>query len=134
MSAAKGYFFMLVACVAYGTRTAVFLGPNRLVAGGVSGLAILLNMFNGKITVGMLVILLNVPILLLGVKFCGWKFIVKCLLTILCLGVITDLLAFVPKIADTPMLAALYGGVCQGVGIGLFVRYEFSSGGKDSKN
>ncbi len=131
MEIVQGYIFMLLACVAYGLSTSVFLAPNQIVAGGVSGLAVLINLLFNKISVGTLVIAINIPILILGIKFYGWKFIAKCLLTIVCLGVVTDILSLIPPITDNFVLAALYGGVCQGVGIGLFVRFEFSSGGTE---
>ena len=48
-------------------------------------------------------------------------------------GGVTDLLdwIFVKSITDNGVLASLYGGICQGIGIGLFVRYQFSSGGTE---
>ncbi len=127
----QGYIFMLLGCCAYGCSTSLFLAPNSIVAGGISGLSVMLNLLNGKLKIGMLVILLNVPILLLGLRLQGWNFILRCLVTIVSLGVITDLFAYVEPITDNPLLACLYGGLCQGIGIGLFVRYEFSSGGTE---
>lgn len=125
------YLFMLLGCVFYGASTSLFLATNNIVAGGVSGLAVLVNYFNENLLVGMLIIAFNVPILVLGIKFLGWKFIIRCLITIVSLGIITDLLALVPQFTDDKILASLYGGVCQGIGIGLFVRFEFSSGGTE---
>ena len=127
----KGYFFMLIGCIAYGASTSLFLAPNSIVAGGVSGLAVLINILNENLPVGMVIIAINIPIVILGIKFQGWKFILRCLLTVATLGLITDLLAAFPKMTDDGVLASLYGGVCQGIGIGLFVRYEFSSGGTE---
>jgi uncharacterized membrane-anchored protein YitT (DUF2179 family) len=127
----RGYFFMLVACCAYACSTSLFLAPNSIVAGGISGLSVMLNILNGKLKIGMMVILLNIPILLLGLRLQGWKFIFRCLVTIVTLGVVTDLFAYIKPITDNPLLASLYGGVCQGIGIGLFVKYEFSSGGTE---
>ena len=92
----QGYFFMLIGCLFYGGSTSLFLAPNSIVAGGVSGLAVLLNTLNENLPIGMLIIALNIPILVLGIKFQGWKFIFRCLLTIVTLGVVTDLLAFFP--------------------------------------
>lgn len=128
---ARGYFFMLVACCAYACSTSLFLAPNSIVAGGISGLSVMLNILNGKLKIGMMVIALNAPILLLGLRLQGWKFIFRCLVTIVTLGVVTDLFACFDPITDNPLLASLYGGVCQGIGIGLFVKYEFSSGGTE---
>jgi uncharacterized membrane-anchored protein YitT (DUF2179 family) len=127
----SGYLFMIIACLSYGVSTSLFLAPNTIVAGGVSGLAVIVNLFNEKLPVGMLIIAINVPILLLGLRFQGWKFILRCLLTIVLLGVMTDLLAVLPPMTSDSVLASLYGGVCQGIGIGLFVKYEFSSGGTE---
>ena len=128
---AKGYLFMLVGCLFYGVSTSLFLAPNSVVAGGVSGLAVLINILYDKISVGILIIAINLPILILAIKFQGWKFIFRCLITIATLSVVTDLLALCPPLTDDGILAALYGGICQGIGIGLFVRYQFSSGGTE---
>ncbi len=122
---------MLLGCLAYALSTVLFLAPSSIVAGGITGLSVLFNIINENIPIGMISIVLNVPILLLGIKFCGWKFILKCLLTITVLGTFTDLLAFLPSITEDSVLASLYGGICQGIGIGCFVKYEFSSGGTE---
>ncbi len=127
----KGYVFMLLACVFYSFGTVLFLAPNSIVAGGISGLAVLLHILNENIPIGVAIIAMNVPILLLGLKTCGWKFIIKCLITIACLGGITDLMSLIPPITDNKILSSLYGGLCQGVGLGLYVKYEFSSGGTE---
>ena len=127
----KGYLGMLIGCVAYGMSTSLFLAPNSIVAGGVTGLAVLINYFNKNILIGMVSIVINLPILAFGVKFLGWKFILRCLLTIATLGVVTDILSLLPPMTSDGVLSSLYGGVCQGIGIGLFVRYEFSSGGTE---
>ena len=127
----KGYLFMLLGCVAYALSTSVFLAPNSIVAGGVTGLSVIINLLNEKIPIGMISIVINLPILALGIRFQGWKFILRCLLTIVTLGVVTDIFAVLPTMTSDGVLASLYGGLCQGVGIGLFVKYEFSSGGTE---
>lgn len=127
----KGYAFMVLGCVAYGLSTSLFLAPNDIIAGGVTGLAVLINYFNEKILIGMVSIVINVPILILGIKYQGIKFVLRCLITVATLGVVTDLLALLPALTDDGVLASIYGGLCQGIGIGLFVRYQFSSGGTE---
>ena len=141
----KGYIFMFLGCIAYGASTALFLEPNGVVAGGVTGLAVLFRMIiPAPITVGIWFIVINLPILLLGVKSQGFKFIFRCLVTILTLGLITDLIEIVNinlgnvnvlgesvPLTEDKVLASLYGGLCQGLGIGLFVRFQFSSGGTE---
>lgn len=140
----KGYVFMLIGCIAYASSTSLFLAPNSIVAGGVTGLAVIINILSPVIPIGLISIALNLPILILGVKFQGWKFIFRCLITIVCLGLITDIIEIInidvrgeaigggaKPFTDDGVLAALYGGVCQGIGIGLFVRFQFSSGGTE---
>ncbi len=122
---------MLLGCLAYGTSTSLFLAPRSIVAGGISGLAVMLNLLFEELPVGMLIIALNAPILIAGIRMQGWKFIIRALITIVSLGVVTDLLAKIPFQPDDSVLASLYGGILQGIGIGLFLRYEFSSGGTE---
>ncbi len=125
---------MLLGCLCYGASTSLFLEPTSIVAGGISGLAVTFNYIWNILPVGMLIIALNLPILLLAIKAQGWRFVLKCLITVVCLGVITDLLAefsFITETVTDKVICSLYGGVLQGIGIGLFVRFEFSSGGTE---
>ena len=131
LTEAKGYVFMLIGCVINALSTRLFLAPNSIVAGGVSGLSVLINLLNEKIPIGLISIAINVPILVAGIKFQGWKFIYRCLVTIVTLGVVTDIFEVLPALTPDGVLASLYGGVCQGIAIGLFVRFEFSSGGTE---
>ncbi|MBC8570771.1 YitT family protein [Zongyangia hominis] len=124
------YLFMLIGCFFYALCLDLFLVPNHIVGGGVTGLATLGNiLFHWN--VGTVAILLNIPILLLGLKTQGWVFIVRCFITNMVLGIFTDLFAFLPSITQNPLLAAMYGGLAQGVAIGLFVRFAVSSGGTE---
>ena len=122
---------MLIGCIAYGLSTSLFLAPNNIVAGGVTGLSVIINFLSENIPIGMISIAINLPVLALGIKFQGWKFIFRCLLTVITLGVVTDILSFLPMLTEDSLLASLYGGICQGVGIGLFIKYDFSSGGTE---
>ena len=127
----RGYVGMLIGCLMYGISTSLFLAPTEIIAGGASGLAVLINLLNDKLSIGLLLALINLPILLLGIKYQGWKFILRCLLTVATLSIVTDLLALIHPLTSDSVLASLYGGICQGVGIGLFVKYQFSSGGTE---
>ena len=123
---------MVLGCVAYAMSTVFFLAPNSIVAGGVSGLATLIHLLSeGKIPIGAVMIAINLPIFLLGLKYTGWKFILRALITVATISIIVDVAAFLPGLTDDPILASLYGGIFQGIGIGLFVRCEFSSGGTE---
>ena len=127
----KSYLSMLIGCAAYACGTSFFLAPNSIVAGGVTGISVLVNHFDASVPVGMLSIALNVPILLLAIRFYGWRFVGRSLLTIVLLGVATDLFALLHPVTADGVLASLYGGVFQGVAIGLFLKSGFSSGGTE---
>ena len=128
---------MLFGCIFYSLSTVLFLAPRSIVAGGITGLSVLINILNSNFPIGIVSIVLNLPILVLGFKYEGWKFILKCLVTIVVLGIVTDLLSilippdFISQLSNDSLLSSLYGGICQGIGIGLFVRFEFSSGGTE---
>ena len=124
------YLFMLLGCVCYAMSLNLFILPNHIVSGGVTGASALISYLTDW-NVGLISILLNIPILLGGLKLEGKVFILNCLLTTSVLGAVTDLTAWLPPMTTDPLLASLYGGLAQGVGIGLFVKYMVSSGGTE---
>lgn len=134
----KRYTFMVLGCLSYALSLEAFLIPNNIVGGGVSGAASLIHILTGLPT-GLFIILINLPILIFGFKTMGWKFILRCFITTACLSLATEfwnlilpdnqtLLEFIT--ADG-VLASLYGGILQGIGIGLFIKFETSSGGTE---
>lgn len=109
----------------------VFLVPNRLAAGGVSGLATVLH-YTAGLPVGLVMVALNVVILLVGILTYGLSYGVKTLYGAFGVSVLVDILApFVPKVTGDPMLATLYGGILSGIGIGIVFRFGGSTGGTD---
>lgn len=126
----KRYLFMVLGCISYAFSIYAFLVPNKIVAGGISGAASLIHISSG-LPVGVFIIILNIPILIFGLKLKGWVFILRCFITTLVLGLVTELFVNLPPITDDPILAAMYGGITQGIGIGLFIKYEVSSGGTE---
>lgn len=126
------YLFMILGCICYASSLRIFLIPNSIVGGGVSGAASLIELLSG-LDASIFIVAINIPILVFGLKLMGWKFIFRCLLTTSCLSLCTFLLNFLPfgDITNEPILASLYGGILQGIGIGLFIKYEMSSGGTE---
>ena len=124
------YLFMVLGCISYAIGLCMFLIPHNIVGGGISGAASLIYMLTG-LPAGLFIVLLNVPILLGGLKLMGWRFILRCFITTATLGLCTELCSVLPSITDNPLLGAVYGGLLQGLGIGLFIRFEMSSGGTE---
>lgn len=126
----KSFIFMTIGCFFYAMGVDLFIVPNSLVFGGITGLGTLLNIITG-IGVGTFSILLNIPILIAALKTQGWRFVLKCFVTNFVLGIIINLFDFLPALTETPLLATIYGGILQGIGIGIFYRYKYSSGGTE---
>ncbi len=127
----KRYLFMIIGCFCYSLSLQTFLIPNKIVGGGVSGAASLINILTGLPT-GLFIVLINLPILFFGFRLMGYKFILRCFITTATLGLTTEILAlFVPPLTDNAILASVYGGILQGIGIGLFIKFETSSGGTE---
>ena len=108
-----------------------FTFPNNIVAGGITGIAQIVNLLSG-FPIGVLTILCNVPLFLWAWRRLGRRFV---LLTGFCMvlsSVTIDLLEpiAVPLTAD-PMLAAVYGGVIKGAGYGVIYTTGATSGGMD---
>ena len=135
----KRYLFMILGCLCYALSLKMFLEPNYITGGGVSGAASLLHLKIQALPTGLFIVLLNAPILVLGFRKMGWKFILRCFITTACLSLATEFWAIVlpsndwlvKNITNDGILASLYGGLLQGIGIGLFIKYETSSGGTE---
>ena len=70
----KKYLVITIAAVLFGAGISLFIDPNNLAPGGVSGLSIILSRLV-PIETGTLFLLLNIPIIVLGIWKFGWKFI-----------------------------------------------------------
>jgi uncharacterized membrane-anchored protein YitT (DUF2179 family) len=133
MEKLKNALLILLGCAVTGLAYALFLIPHHFVPGGVSGIAIIANYFAG-LPVGALIIVLNVPIFLLGLKTMGKKYVVNSLAGMVVSSVFIDLFHTVLKLrpaTDNAVLAAIYGGVMLGVGLGVVFRGRASTGGSD---
>lgn len=109
----------------------LFLGPNNLNAGGISGLAMIVQHLLGFGSVGTIVILMNIPLFILGGIKIGKKFLIGSLAGLLAVSLSLDALVILPVPAAEPLIAALYGGVIGGLGLGLVFSTGGSTGGSD---
>ena len=108
-----------------------FLVPNRIAAGGVSGLATVL-LYLANLPMGVTMLLLNIPLFILSMKIIGPMFGVKTLFGSIALSVAVDFMNMVAfPLTTDPLLAAIYGGVVSGIGLGLAFRFGGSTGGTD---
>ena len=116
---------LLIAAVAY----RMYLIPNRVVAGGFTGVGQLLTHALG-VSVGTVNILLNVPLFLVSMKSMGLRFGLRSLAAMLLLSLLIDHLPL-PPATDDMLLASVYGGTISGIGFGLILRGSATTGGTD---
>jgi len=109
----------------------MFLIPNKVAAGGVSGLAIILHYLLG-LPVGLTMLALNIPLFIASVKVLGTKFGVKTLYGAAVLSVVVDVTApYMPVLTRDLLLSSLYGGALSGIGLGLVFRFGGTTAGTD---
>ena len=108
----------------------LFLVPAKLAEGGVVGVGIILFHKLG-IPVWMTTLVLNIPILALGVKVKGWNLLWKTLLGTGAFSLFLALTTGVKPVTTQPVLAIVYGGLLMGVGLGLVLRSGGTTGGTD---
>lgn len=109
----------------------LFLVPNKIAAGGVSGLATVLHYLVG-VPVGATMLVLNIPLFLLAIYRLGLKFGFRSLYGTVSLSVFIDALSpCLPVVTRDPLLAAIFGGAIVGLGLGVVFRYRGTTGGTD---
>ena len=109
----------------------LFLGPNDMNAGGISGLAQIAVELTGMGTVGGLSILINLPLFILGGMKIGKRFFFGSMIGMVLSSVLIDAFAVISIPTPEPLIAVLYGGVICGIGLGLVFVNGTSTGGSD---
>ena len=128
------YALLTIGAALLAVNIDLFLVPNKIVSGGATGIATILHIQFGLPT-GVIVLLINIPLFLLGIRFGGGRrFAIRTVYATVMMSVLTD--AFVPWIASIPpitqpLLFTLYGGLLDGIGMGLVFRGQGTTGGTD---
>lgn len=103
----------------------LFLVPNQLIDGGVIGVALILDYLtqaNPYVNFAIFVVVLNLPFFYFGYKQIGKTFVVSSIFGTVCLAIIESSLHHVEPIIHEPILAAVFGGLLLGIGVGLVIR------------
>ena len=118
-------------CILFALSFDLFLEPNEVNAGGISGLAMVAVELLGFGSVGLITAVLNLPLFALGGAKIGRKFFVGSLIGMIASSAMLDLFAVLPAVKVEPLMAALYGGVLGGIGLGIVFAAGASTGGSD---
>ena len=126
----KDYLVITFASAVYAVAVSLFLAPNSLAPGGVTGIAIILNRLTGLET-GTWVLFINIPIIALGTWKLGWRFILSTGYCTLISSLFINLLSPFGAVTEDLLLAAVAGGCLMAVGLGLVFKSGATTGGTD---
>ncbi|MBR1695872.1 MAG: YitT family protein [Selenomonas sp.] len=117
----KKYAMIFVGAVIAAFGLEEFLIPNNVIDGGIVGVSIMMETITGM-SMGVLLVLLNIPFLFMGYKQIGKNFTIATLVAICFLAVWSEIFDPLEKVTDDPFLAAIFGGIIDGIGVGMIIR------------
>lgn len=116
------HFLMItVGTFVYSVALEMFLVPNLVLDGGLTGISLMINYQTG-ILLGLLTFLLNIPFVVLGWRMLGLRFAGSYLYAMILLSGFTALLHNVAPVTDNELLSVVFGGILLGIGVGLVIR------------
>lgn len=115
------YFWLFIGSIITAVGLEIFLVPNNIIDGGVVGISIMASSLTGQ-PLGVFLVLLNIPFLYLGYKQIGKTFAISTTFAIISLSVWTSYFHPVAEITHDLFLAAIFGGIVTGLGVGMIIR------------
>lgn len=125
---------ILVGAACAAASIELFLVPNNIIDGGIIGISLILDYIfkdTPYINFALLVVVLNIPFMFSGYKHIGKTFLISTLIGIISLSIIETLLHHVEGVTTQPVLAAVFGGLLLGFGVGLVIRNGGSMDGTE---
>jgi uncharacterized membrane-anchored protein YitT (DUF2179 family) len=113
--------FMVIGSALFSVGLEIFLVPNNIIDGGITGISIILS-HETHFPLGIFLTVLNVPFLILGYKQIGKTFALSTLFAVVLMSIGTSLLIPVQPLTIDPLLAAVFGGIILGIGVGIVIR------------
>ncbi len=127
----KQYIFIILGSFAMAFGTVCFLSPNEIITGGGVGISLLLHAIFPQITLGIIIAVVSIPFLILSYIYFGKYYLFKTFIVVLLFSTFTDILKEVLKIEAIThdiLLAAVFGGIFIGLGVGLVIKGRASTG------
>lgn len=127
----KKYIFIFIGASSLALGVVLFLIPNHIVAGGTPGISIIINYFTG-IPAGMLMFLINIPLVLISMRYISREFAVRTIFSIIVSSSVVDILReyfHVTAWTSDPILSSIFGGIAIGIGLGFIIAGNASAGG-----
>ena len=124
------YIFIIIGAFLMAVSTALFLLPNQLSTGGISGISTILY-YSCNYPVGLTMLLINVPLFVIAMVKVNKRLFFKSILGTVLLSVFIDLLENLSPITNDRFLACIYGGIIMGIGTAIILKAGASTGGTD---
>jgi len=115
------FLLMMLGSVLASIGLEIFLIPNNIIDGGITGISIMASHFT-NLPLGVFIFVLNAPFLILGYKQIGKTFALSTFFSVVCLSIGVSLLHPFASITQDILLATIFGGIILGAGIGLIIR------------
>jgi uncharacterized membrane-anchored protein YitT (DUF2179 family) len=115
-------FFITLGAILMGIALEMFLVPNEVIDGGITGISILLSEIT-PVALGIYIFIINLPFLVFGYKQIGKTFVISTLYGIAVLSLTTTFLHHAEPFTEEKILAVLFGGLILGLGVGLVIRF-----------
>lgn len=128
----KDYAIITLGCLLYSFAFNCFFESNNLAMGGFTGIAQVLNRFIPALPIGATVFVMNVPLMIIGIKKQGWSILFTTIYAIAVSSFMIDTMNLFIKFPTTePLLACIYGGVLLGISLGIMMLKNATTGGTE---
>lgn len=127
----KDVSLFIIGSIIYALSVNVFTAPNKIAPGGITGIATMINYVAG-LPIGMTGLVFNVPIFIWAIVEIGYKLVGKTIFATVLSSVAIDLVGkFLPTYTGEKILAAIFGGLLEGIGLSLVFMGGGTTGGTD---
>ncbi len=129
----NNFLLIIIGSVFTALAYVMFLIPQKIVPGGVTGIAMIGNRIFST-PIGIATIILNIPLFILAFRVQGKLYTVNSIIAVIISSLLIDFMMYgvhLPYATDNKILAALFGGILLGMGLGIIFRAQASTGGTD---
>ncbi|KLE03885.1 YitT family protein [Aliarcobacter butzleri] len=127
----KHYIFIVLGSLFMAFGTVCFLSPNQIITGGGVGISLLLHALFPQITLGIFMAIISIPFLIMSYIYFGKYYLFKTFIVVILLSTFTDVLKevlHVKSMTNDILLAAIFGGIFIGLGVGFVIKGRSSTG------
>ena len=127
----KQYIFIVLGSLFMAFGTVSFLSPNQIITGGGVGISLLLHALFPQITLGIFMAIVSIPFLIMSYIYFGKYYLFKTFIVVILLSTFTDVLKevlHVKPMTNDILLAAIFGGIFIGLGVGFVIKGRASTG------